>query len=61
MTRSPIRGAGQAGNVFGPLADGLAAAETELVDDSNNSFQSLTKILLSWIIHLHQAPSSFTK
>ena len=33
VMRSPIRGAGQAGNVFGPLADDLATDETELVDD----------------------------
>ena len=35
VTRSPIRGAGQAENVFGPLADDLAADETEFVDDAS--------------------------
>jgi hypothetical protein len=34
--------------------------ETELVDVSNNSFQSSTKTLLSWLIHLRHA-SSFVK
>ena len=29
VTRSPIRGAGQAGNVFGPFADDFAADETD--------------------------------
>jgi len=34
--------------------------ETELVDVSNNSFQSSTNILLSWLIHLLHA-SLFVK
>ena len=33
VTRSPLRGADQAGSYFDPLADDLATDETELVDD----------------------------